>query len=272
MYVFILFISLIVIVYLLGNYDLPKIIWTHWNNNELPDICKETLQRMRDVHPDWKIRFITDAEFQTMCPQSDFPLHYEQLKPAHKSDFIRLWLLKHYGGCWIDISTVFNKSITPIYLSAKAIRAEICGFYIDAHSSMFPKFENWFIMAPRNSQFIKQWYDEYVYAVTIGFENYKRLVINEGVLTHGIYEPQHGVYLTQHACFQRIIQRKRWLRPRWLLYRADDSMLKIQLDCGWNQECNRSNFSSYKAYKLPAIKLVNDDRKTFPLSFFHNVK
>ena len=71
--------------------------------------------RITQLHPEWKVNIITQwSDLQRFLDKSGGGedaaevralLENEHVGAAHKSDFIRFYLLKEYGGFWLDIST-----------------------------------------------------------------------------------------------------------------------------------------------------------------------
>ena len=250
-------------------YELPKIVWTHWDTANLPDFQRLNLDRMRRYLPDWTVNFMTDESFATICPAGDFPPNYDALSKQHKADFIRLWLLKKHGGVWLDSSIVLNQSINDLHAECLSKKAELSGFYIEGTTTdnRWPVFENWFIMAPAHSRFIEVWYDEYCKAIASGFLAYKAAAKRDRVHFHNLLTDENDIYLTQHLCFQKVLQHK--LPDSKIIYkRAEDTMFRIQGSCKWNRACINAAFRNPQIAKLPYFKLIGGDRPSFPLRYF----
>jgi hypothetical protein len=250
-------------------YHLPKIVWTHWDTDELPPLCRLNLERTRRVLHDWDVRFFTDKGFADMCPSGDLPPNFDTLSKAHKADFMRLWLLKGHGGVWMDSSIILNTSLNEMHRACVAEQAECSGFYIEGTTTdmRWPVFENWFIMAPQDSRVIRAWYDEFYKAVANGFAAYKTAAKRDRVHFHKLLQDEGDLYLTQHLCFQKVIQQK--IRDPKILYkRAEDSMFKIHADCNWDGDCMASALRLTDLTTIPYIKLRGCDRALFPLTYF----
>jgi hypothetical protein len=249
------------------TYHLPKIVWTHWDTAKLPDFQRLNLDRTKRHLPDWQVNLVTDATFASMCPSSDFPPKYDELSKQHKADFIRLWLLKQYGGCWMDSSVILNQSLNDLHSECLNQKAELSGFYIEGLTTdtRWPVFENWFIMAPTHSRVIQAWYEEYYTAIAKGFQFYQDQVGRNGLHFHNLLK--YELYLTQHICFQQVIQ-KRIQKPNILYKRAEDSMYRIHADCNWDAVCMRDAFRQEDIKRISYIKLRGGDRDLFPIQFF----
>jgi hypothetical protein len=259
----ILLILVAVIGYTLTPYVLPKIVWTHWDTQALPELCRHNLERTKRILHDWDVRFFTTAEFLQWMPNP--PPGFDALGTQHKADFMRLWLLKHHGGVWMDISIILNTSINPLYNECVSRQAELSGFYIEGLTTnpTYPVFENWFIMAPQGSRIINLWYDEFVRAIRIGFEAYKEESQKEHVDPQKISD--FGIYLTQHLCFQAVIQKRVWFPPNIIQKKAEDTMFSVHEKCKWDSECMKNMFNSIDITDIPYIKLRGGDRALFPI-------
>lgn len=81
----------------------PKIVWCFWDGLDMSVARKESLNVMA-MNIGVPICLITDDNlYEFLLP--DYPLHeaYKYLSSVHKSDYIRIYLLHLYGGCWHDV-------------------------------------------------------------------------------------------------------------------------------------------------------------------------
>jgi hypothetical protein len=85
-------------------------IWSYWEGPSFPllDLCRETMLRHNPsavllnpetFDPLWK--YDRDLDFSKRCL-------------AHKADFIRFYLLKEYGGLWVDADCIVMKPLQPV--------------------------------------------------------------------------------------------------------------------------------------------------------------
>ena len=248
----------------LQPYVLPKIVWTHWDTQPLPEFCRLNLERTRRVLHDWDVRFFTTAEFLQWVPTP--PTGFDALGIQAKTDFMRLWLLKHHGGVWMDIGIVVNKSINHLYDECVRQQAALSGFYIEGMTTnpLFPVFESWFIMAPQGSRIISLWYKEFVCAIEEGFQPYTDRVLLEGVDPQKILD--FTLYLTIHLCYQTVVQKRLWIPQRILQKKAEDTMYRIHATCNWDADCMKAMFKSIDVADIPYIKLRGGDRALFPIN------
>lgn len=245
-------------------YVLPKVVWTHWDSENPPEHVLKTIERMRKMLPDWQVNFITTDQFLSSINQEEIPSNFNTLRVEHQADWIRLKLLKHYGGCWIDSGVILNQSINPLYRDCASNKADLLVFKIlgTQTNPQFPIAENWFIMAPPQSPMIILWLEEYEKAIRMGFKRYKSIMKEEGVDLQKLMNNPGDVYLTQHGCYQKVIQKR--MSDTKVVYRvAEDTMFKIHAKvCRWEKECIWKTLKDVEYCKtIPYIKLRGGDRK-----------
>lgn len=109
-------------------------VWSYWEGprNDLVDLC---VQSWRTYLPHWEVTILNDDTSKRY--RIDKPASYANLSVQAKSDVIRLSLLYHYGGVWMDASTLLNKDFSWMKTDTP-----IVGF------KLFNKnyIESWFLM------------------------------------------------------------------------------------------------------------------------------
>jgi hypothetical protein len=117
-------------------------------------------------------------------------------------------------------------------------------------------------MAPPQSPMITLWLEEYEKAIRIGFKRYKATLKEEGVDLQNLMKSPDDVYLTQHACYQKVIQ-QRMPDTKVVYHVAEDTMFKIHArTCNWEKSCIWSTLKDVEYCKtIPYIKLRGGDRK-----------
>ena len=243
---------------------MPKIVWTHWDSENPPEHVQKTIDRMRKILPDWQVRFVTTDQFLSSMNQEEIPPGFQTLKVEHQADWIRLKLLKAYGGCWIDSGIILNQSIDPLYRDCVSNKADLLCFKIlgTQTNPKYPIAENWFLMAPPNSPIILLWLEEYEKAIRMGFKRYKDRLKEEGVDLQNLMKNRDDVYLTQHGCYQKVIQ-QRMSDTNVVYHVAEDTMFKIHAKiCKWDKPCIWKKLQDVEYCKtIPYIKLRGGDRK-----------
>lgn len=232
------------------GYALPRTIWVYWDNREAPDFIKQNVEHWRKSLPTWDIQMLSKEDVVAVLPK-----HLETLSVQHQSDWLRLYLLKEHGGVWIDAGIVLNSqdALDGLYNESILESSEWTGFRLG------DKLENWFIMAPRGSQVIRDWFDEYNRAIEFGFHKYRKEIEREGIDTSDIFTEDNDVYLTQHACLRAVLMRYD-VKPVMVVKDAGESMFKIHVGCEWKKECILERLSQSDAKEIPFIKMRGADR------------
>ena len=220
--IYILIISLCILLLLLAllqrqklnegfsTYTIPRIIWSYWHDPHIPAKVKRILDERRDVLSTWEHRVLNEKTVYDYIPQDEFPKGYEVLGHQHKSDWIRLYLLKTYGGCWMDASIIVNRSdeLEDLYKRSLSEKSELTAFYhTDRLLNNNPRsfIENFFFLAPFDSSLLARWYDEYTLAIEIGLVAYKQRGFSKVDLTNVYQKDNDDVYFSAYACLEYVL-------------------------------------------------------------------
>lgn len=136
----------------------PKIIWMYWdgnNGNALVDLC---ISNTKTVCNDFDVRVLNN---QTILAYIELPVFNEELPIAVKADYIRLALLKKYGGIWMDASIFLTENLN--WVLEKISNNSTFVFYSDHCTTDYtnPIVENWFIATTKDNEFINDWFAEF---------------------------------------------------------------------------------------------------------------
>ena len=85
--------------------EVPRVIWCVWTgDNEMSPNRKAALDSIRRATPDVDVRIVTPANLHSYV-LDEHPLHrsYQRLSYVHRSDYLRAYLLHHYGGGYSDL-------------------------------------------------------------------------------------------------------------------------------------------------------------------------
>jgi glycosyl transferase-like sugar-binding protein len=85
-------------------------VWLYWEGPQPPYISL-CLKTVRVHHPN--ARVLDRAAFDALF-RSDRDLDIDALALNHKSDFIRAYLLAHYGGLYVDADCIVLRSLGPV--------------------------------------------------------------------------------------------------------------------------------------------------------------
>jgi len=90
-------------------------IWMFWEGPRpgYIDLCIETVRRH---HPD--VRLLDRAGFDALWTE-DRDIAIDRLALNHVSDFVRAYLLAHFGGLYLDADTIVMRSLGPLMEAAQ---------------------------------------------------------------------------------------------------------------------------------------------------------
>lgn len=259
------------------EYHIPKIIWCYWDSNT-PKGIENIINKNKKVLHGWEFRFLTNETVKKYI--NEFPTGYDELGIPAKSDYIRLFLLKKYGGCWMDASIIINDRnfIEDLYNKSIKNKCELTGCFWDGEIDKETQLrlntpnlyiESWFIIAPKDSEIISLWFDEFSSAIRMGFLNYKKQIFKDGVnIIPKIYnKDDDNVYLTVHSCIQTVLQRRLNKFPNIQLINAKDTFFKLHTDCDWGCECMVGKYKNISYIEnIPAIKITSAHRGCLGIS------
>ncbi|HEX5607809.1 MAG TPA: capsular polysaccharide synthesis protein, partial [Candidatus Binatia bacterium] len=97
----------------LAGGELP--VWVYWEG-ECPEWIRLCQQTIRCHAPG--LRLLDRAAFETLW-DIDRDIHLERLQTAHRSDFVRAFLLARFGGLWIDSDCIVMQPLTEILASLR---------------------------------------------------------------------------------------------------------------------------------------------------------
>jgi hypothetical protein len=134
------------------SFVFEKKIWIYWDKgiNTAPDVVKLSLESWTKLNPDFEVIFLDDNTVQNYF---DFKSLFYNLTVdvgvAHKSDFIRTFLLAKFGGVWVD-STTFCWCPLSSWLPYKM---KDSGFFVfkQPKRRVDRQIKNWFIASSKGN-------------------------------------------------------------------------------------------------------------------------
>lgn len=182
--------------------EIPKIIWTYWDDPNVPLLTQKCMANWKRMCPDYDIRLLN---------KTDVPAEYKNLTPERQSDWLRLDRLKRYGGVWLDATVILTESLDWVQGSG-----EVHMFYQEAMAKDPSQrmYESWFIAAVPNSTFITAVFNEFDFACKM-FGNDGDKYIEHLRKNHGNEKTEdilqnifRGLiaYLTIYVCIQKVLK------------------------------------------------------------------
>ena len=94
-----------------------KVLWGYWNQGKdnLPGLCQLAVRSWRVHHPDWKIIILDETNYQQYVSSEDVPSTFFHLKTQHRSDIVRLAVMRRYGGLYLDASYILFKNMDELW-------------------------------------------------------------------------------------------------------------------------------------------------------------
>lgn len=115
------------------DFPIPRVFHRAWlGTKPLPDYAVAYGRGWQEKHPGWEMRLWTDANLPPLVNQGAFD---QGVNYGHKSDLLRLELLRLYGGVYLDTDVECNRNIEPLLDGVQAFAAytEPADFWFKAH-------------------------------------------------------------------------------------------------------------------------------------------
>jgi len=144
--------------------EIPKIIWSYWVEEDLPELVQKCVDSWKKFNPDYEIRILNQNSVKKWIHDLDLQSLKMNDGPARESDFVRLSILPIYGGIWADASIKMNRSMDYIRDIQKEKQCEVVGYYLDSFTSRpeYPVIESWFFGCIPESSFMNNWRNEFM--------------------------------------------------------------------------------------------------------------
>lgn len=255
--------------------SIPKIIWTYWDENDIPPFIVECINTWRKTNSSYKINIVTRKTLEEYIPDGNKIFNYPHCKDSvtRTSDFIRLNLLSKYGGFWIDASIILGDSLDLFQIQDEY---QVVGYYIESSTKRpeYPIIENWFIAAVPNSRVIQLWLETFLRINEFEkVSEYIEWIKSEGVDIQGISSPE---YLSMHVAAQYVFQKlmtPEEVAKELRLERAEDGPFEYLSKNGWNTEKGleyiRNKNSFPRVFKMRGCerKAIENNPKISPFNF-----
>ena len=240
--------------------NIPKIIWTFWDTEHVPEIIKKCIRGWQKHNPDYKIIVLNKQNYIHYVNIPEYIVNHPHYNDnhAHFADMIRIHVLSANGGVWVDSSIILNDSLDkwlfPHY-------GEFSGFYISSFTTKpeYPVIENWFFACNKGSKFMKLWRDEYVQISK--YNSVKDYIDSRTIMGVDIQNISSPIYLAMHVSAQKVLQIDQYPITNLILRKAEDGPFRYLSSTEWKTQ--RALYLACKepAYTRPLLKLRGCDRK-----------
>jgi Capsular polysaccharide synthesis protein len=255
--------------------SIPQIIWTFWDNENVPDVVQKCIHTWETYNPQYKIIVLSKTNLTNYLDVDFSKIKHISDSCEKYSDMVRLHILSKYGGIWCDASVICMKSYDSWipYIQAEN-DADFVGFYIDSFTlpefkKSSPVIENWFFACKKNSIMVNDWLKEFLRISDYDtVEQYVDSVKAEGVNIQNISSP---TYLSMHVACQKVLQKGENRPYKFALLKAEDTAFKYLTKNDWNSEkavknildCKHGNkeVDNCDLLNTPIIKMRGVERK-----------
>jgi hypothetical protein len=155
-----------------------KNVWTFWDTGfwqMRPYVRRNVIGWARRLGPEWTVRIVDHVEgsptnVNAYLPDHEFPAAFNSGKMTgpysgvHKGDIVRLPLLYHYGGVWMDAGTTLFRHMDDICWKAledPETPYEIAGFAPGTEPGN-DVIMNGFIATLKGNGFVRRWHDVFL--------------------------------------------------------------------------------------------------------------
>lgn len=212
--------------------QIPKIIWTYWDGDEIPQVVHKCIQTWRKFNPNYRIHVVTRNKIPEYLPNDDILSMRFTQTPQQVSDLVRVHLLAKYGGVWSDASNVMNKPLDTLLREHEGY--DFIGYTLHGEKLHL---ENWFFMCTQDNTFVQLWKDEMKRIQTFKtLDDYFADVKQKNVNTSKISDPH---YLWMHVAAQVVLQTQvspDYMKKHMKILDASSGPFKFMTDNQWESE------------------------------------
>ena len=219
---------LLSILYCYSYNTIPAIIWTYWDDDEIPEVVQKCIHSWSHHNPTFRVIVLSPKNLKNYININLKDISFND-SPARESDIVRLLVLEKYGGVWSD-ATIF---ITQPYPFSLRSQYEFIGYYLDGFTSRkeFPVLESWFFATVPNGEFITKWRRAFFKLEDHNSaEDAVKSVQEQGIDIQKIINPK---YLYIHVAAQQVIQTNNVKRTMKFM-KAEDGPFKYVSSNGWD--------------------------------------
>lgn len=248
-----------------GDFCVPKVVWSHWDSDSVPDDIGEMIAITRKSLVRFTYCLLTPANISDFLDEKSFPRGYSKIHRAGKADYIRVCVLEKYGGIYIDSTTyVFSdKSMNWFISETVARKAQFSTFeYNWAHMEV----EFSFIAASENSFFMKEFKREMDVALAVNHAQYSNSTCKR-LRAEGFRVPSARCkpYFVIDLVYNCIIARNSTLNKSVLILPENRSNYALPVTFRHNKHKFTKQIldDPRTRNKYPVVKITSNQRKRF---------
>lgn len=237
--------------------QIPPVVWLYWHDPELPFFVRKIIEHNKTVLPEYEFRLLDRLTVENYLPELTLP---DEVGITHRTDLIRLQLLYHYGGVWMDATVILNQDFGWIEELSKQRCYDLIAYYRERSTVNYahPVVESWFLASPSGTEFMKAWAEEFGQISVLGGQYYDQLIARPDydILRQKIDRPSYLLVYLAEQIASRAVGLNGYFK------KCEDSALAIQEHFGWDNYAINYVFTQLenKTLFLPIIKLTAGDR------------
>jgi hypothetical protein len=216
--------------------EIPRIIWTYWQETPKPAFVQACLDNWRRFAPDHELRLLDRRSVAGWLP--DVRADFDDLPAYRQADWLRIQLLARHGGVWMDASMLLSRDLGWLHETRKRRAADYVGFFIDRYTTRpeLPVIENWLMASVPGGRFATALATAFDRALDEGAEALLQRLRDEGRharVVQGLNDELQR-YLLMHVATADLLDREPRL-ARLVLLRAEDGPLAWHAGVGWRK-------------------------------------
>lgn len=129
-------------------------LWLGADSQAIPETVEICIDRWHSINPDYEIILLSESDLSDF--DSVLPIRRHETTIQAYSDVLRCYLLKTYGGVWVDAS-LFPVRPLKSWLEAAM---QPCGFFAFQGPGSDRVLSSWFIAAEPGHYLVERWWDE----------------------------------------------------------------------------------------------------------------
>lgn len=215
------------------NVVIPKKIWMYWEGN-LPQLVEKCILQIKKKNPNYEVYVLNPENIKEFCNIDD--PYFENTTPQQKADLIRFYLIYHYGGIWLDASTLVYENLNWIEKLVVQNQTSAFAYYRAKNTTHldFPVLENWLLASVEKNLFFKYWFDELFTAIKLTPKQYIQNIRQTEQYPEQFFQRIGNLeYLVAYVACQKVM---RQYLPSITLINCDKNALFFQVKNKWVKE------------------------------------
>ncbi|MEO6277722.1 capsular polysaccharide synthesis protein [Roseateles sp.] len=240
--------------------EIPKIIWTYWQQPPAPAFIRACFDNWRRFAPDHELRLLDRDNVLQWLPalRADFGAMPAQLQ----SEWLRLQLLARHGGVWMDAATLLSRDLAWLHDTRRRRGADYVGFYLDRFTTRpeLPIVDNWLMASVPDGPFVTALAAAFDRALDEGAEALLASLQAQGRHARVVQAlPDDSQrYLLMHIAASDLLDREPQA-ARLVLLRAEDGPYAWQAGVGWSKRRFHARLALLPCPRvLPAMLTLRD--------------